>query len=263
MDYGKLGKDELKIFLIEYLHKNPKTQFGNIVQFGLEDKIGRRLSNNESQLLLELIHELITSNILMTAADRMNAGWPWLSVTIHGQSVLSDAGPPVYDYDGYLRELRERVINLDSVVEKYLSESLRAYQSNLYYASMVMLGCSSERAINLLMNAYVESIDNETNKKKLRGRINKRDISTAYNEFKRSFGATRNQVINQLAVRDYDAHVDGVFTFIRLLRNSIVHPETIPKITSPLVYSSLQQFSYYIATVFWLIGYYQENETKV
>jgi hypothetical protein len=263
MNNESLGKDELKVMLIEHLRENPQTQYESIVQSGIQGRIGRSLNSNESQLLLELIHELITSNILMTAMNRLNTGWPWLSVTTHGQEVLSDAGPPVYDYDGYLSELRERVSNLDSVVEKYLSESLRAYQSNLYYASMVMLGCSSERAINLLMKAYVESIDDDTNKEKLRGRINRRDISTAYEKFKQSFDATRNQISEESAVRDFDAHVDGVFTFIRLLRNSIVHPEALPNITSPMVYSNLQQFSYYIATVFWLIEYYETNTTVV
>ena len=187
MTNGNLSKDELKILLIEHLRESPQTQYENIVQSGIQRKIGRSLYNNESQLLLELVHELITSNILMPAMNRLNTGWPFLSLTTHGQEVLNDAGPPVYDYDGYLSELRERVNNLDSVVEKYLSEGLRAYQSNLYYASMVMLGCSSERAINLLMTAYVNSIEDDANGEKLRGRINRRDISTAYEKFKQSF----------------------------------------------------------------------------
>ena len=113
------------------------------------------------------------------------------------------------------------------------------------------------------MNSYIESIEDSTNREKLRSRMASRDISTAYDKFKQSFDTTRNQVTSQRVVRDFDAHVDGVFNFIRLLRNSIAHPAAVPNITSALVYSNLQQFSYYIETVFKLIAYYRENKTKV
>ena len=61
----------------------------------------------------------------------------------------------------------------------------------------------------------------------------------------------------------FDVHVDGVFTFIRLLRNSIVHPTGVPNITSAVVYSNLQQFSQYVETVFKLISYYGRNKIEV
>ena len=103
----------------------------------------------------------------------------------------------------------------------------------------------------------------DTNREKLRSRISSRDISFAYDKFKESFNSTKYQLSDAVFAKDFDAHVDGVFTFIRLLRNSIVHPAAIPNITSALVYSNLQQFSYYIETVFKLIEHYQSNKTKV
>jgi hypothetical protein len=72
---------------------------------------------------------------------------PWLSVTSHVEEVLARGGPPVYDYDGYMANLKARVPELAEVVERYLGESLRTYQGNSYLASMVLLGCVSERAM--------------------------------------------------------------------------------------------------------------------
>jgi len=122
-----LSREELKLRLIEYLKTDPRTQVANIMAFGLEEPIARRLSPQESQTVLELIHEFMVTNIVMTSADRQNTGWPWLSVTTHGREVLAKGGPPVYDYDGYMADLKARVPNLDDAVERYVGESLRTY----------------------------------------------------------------------------------------------------------------------------------------
>ena len=259
----QLTNDQLKTMIFEYLRNNPETQFENILQFGIQSKIGRPVSTPESQMVLELLHELEVSNILMPAMNRANAGWPWFSLTSHGKQMLSGGGPPVYDYDGFLADLKARVPKCDVVILRYVSESLRAFQYNMFFASMVMLGCASEKAIVLLIDAYVSSIDKPTNQAKLRSRIANRDISTAFDEFKKSFDTTKNQVPLSQVIKDFDAHVDAIFTFIRLLRNSIVHPTAMPHVTSALAYANLQQFTYYVDTIFKLITYYESNKITV
>ena len=258
-----MDRGELKILLLDHLRKSPHTQVENILQFGIEDKIKRGLTGVESQLVMEMIHELVVSNILMPAADRHNAGWPWFGVTSYGREVLARSGPPVYDYDGYMAEVRRAVPKLDSVVERYLSEALRAFQANLYVAAMVMLGCASERAIIMLIGSYVAAIDDPANQQKLQSRVTGRDISIAYGRFRESFNSTKSQ-ITAAQIRDFDAHVNGVFSFIRLLRNSVVHPEANPNITNALIYANLQQFVYYIGTIFGLVDYFEAgNRVKV
>jgi hypothetical protein len=258
-----LNKDQLKVFLIEHFKKEPETQIESIIQSGVEEKLKRKITDKESQMLLEMINEFIVSNIIMTALNRNNTGWPWMALTEHGREVINKSGPPVYDYNGYMDEMLKRINNFDNIIKMYLSESLRAYQYNLYYSSMVMLGCSSERAILLLIKSYIDAIDNDKNKQNLLERTNGRDISVAYNRFRESFNATCKQVNSPDIIRDFDDHIEGVFNFIRLLRNSIVHPESIPNITSALVYANLQQFSYYIETIFKLIDYYSQHKITV
>ena len=262
MGPNPVDRDTLKLLFIEHLRKEPKTQVGNVME-ALKEALKRPLTAPETMATLELIHEFTVANIIMPAMDRWNAGWPWIGLTSHGHEVLSKQGPPVYDYEGYLRELRSRVPSLDAVVELFLGESLRAYQFNLYHTSMVMLGCASERAIRLLMSAYAAAIDKEQSRKQLESKLSGRDISKAYEEFKKSFDSTRSQIQPGQFAKEYDTHVDAVFTFIRLLRNSIVHAQEMPNITAAVVYSNLQQFSYYLETIYGLISYYNSHPVRV
>jgi hypothetical protein len=266
-----LSREELKLMLIEHFKRFPQTQVANILgSNGVEQQIHRELSEQESQTALEIIHEFIVTNIVMTSANRYTTGWPWLSVTAHGKEVLAKSGPPVYDYDGYMADLKKRVPDLDTVVEQYIGESLRTYQGNSYLASMAMLGCASERAMRVLFDAYLGAIDKEAksdeeakNRNKLRSRLEGREISRAYEEFRKSFDTTRAQVHDSTIVNDFDIHVDGVFHFIRLLRNSILHPKGNPTITSAIIYANLQQFSQYVETIFRLVSFYKNNSVVV
>lgn len=260
---ARIERSELRNLLLDHLRANPRTQVGNILQFGIEEKIGRSLSESESQLAIEMLHELTVSNIIMPASDRHNTGWPWFAVTSHGRELLSQAGPPVYDYDGYMVELSKTVPNLDSLVVRYVGESLRAFQANLYLASMAMLGCASERAITLLIESYVGAIDGDANQAKLRQRISGRDVSSAYERFRESFVSVRRQINAPDLIRDLDDHIGGMFAFIRLLRNAIVHPSALPNITNALVYANLQYFAYYVSTIFGLILYFEHNKVTV
>ena len=253
------NSNEIKHALIEVFKQSPKTQVQSIMN-RVEQKINHALTKDDEHIILELIHEFSTSNIIMPAADRFNSGWPWFSVTKHGKKILSESGPPVYDYEGYLSVLKEKVKNIDQIVLRYVSESLRAFQLNLYYSSMVMLACCSERVILLLINSYIEAIDNEANKNKLKSRISKRDISSKYDEFKKSFNSVKNQIYDIEISNDFDLQVESIFNFVRLIRNSIVHPDSLPKVTSAIVYSNLQQFIYYVVTIYQLIEYFCNNK---
>jgi hypothetical protein len=256
-----MTRDELKSRILTFLQEKGSSQYGNLREFGLEEPLKRRLTHVEDQWVLEILHELLTSNILMPAVDRSNTGWPWFGLTAHGREVLHAAGPPVYDYDAYLKDLRART-SLDTIVEAFVAEALQAYQRNLYLSSVAMLGCASERAIWLLMNAYVAAISDSTNQEKLRSRIASRDISAAYKRFRESFDSTRGQLPPTLNA-DFDVHIDSVFQFARLLRNSVVHPATLPTIPHAVAYASLQQFSYYLPTINRIIEHLAANPVTV
>lgn len=263
MNQTNLNRDELTRLILEYLRHEPGTQFENLLQIGIERVIERQLSHLESQEVLEILHEMMNSNIIMPSRDRGNHGWPFFSLTSYGNDVINRIGPPVYDFQGYIRDINARVQNIDDILITYLSESLRSFHSNLYISSMVMLGCASERAIRLLVNSYINAIDGAKNKNNLQSRINNSDISKIYEEFRKSFNSTRVQITNQELVRDIEIQIDGIFNFIRIIRNTIVHPNAMPNITNAMVYANLQQFSYYIEKIYGLMSYYSTNQIHV
>lgn len=258
-----LSTHELRLRVFEALRHAPNTQWQNFVQYQLTDALGRSPSGDEKRMAREILHELMNAGMLMPGSNADDGGWPFFSLTSHGHALLSQTGPPVYDYDGYLAELRRVAPTLDDVVLTYLSESLQAYHRSLPLSSLVLLACASERLIRLLIDAYVESIADPNNQRALRQRLEARDISTAFDRFSDSFKSTRHQVSPAAVPNDFELHVEGVFTFIRLIRNNIIHATSRPTVTPAIVYANLQQFSYYAATITTLISWYQQNKTTV
>lgn len=257
----EMTREELRSRILDFLRAEGGSQYENLRQFGLERSLNRSLTHAEDRMILEILHELHTANILMPALDRNNTGWPWFGLTPHGREVLAGGGPPVYDYDGYLRDLRTRT-EIDPIIEVFVKEALQAYQRSLFLAAVAMLGCASERAIWLLMNAYIDAIGDDTNREKLRSRIASRDISLAYKKFRESFDSNRNQLPPNLNT-DFDVHVDAVFQFARLLRNSVMHPAKMPSVSHAVAYASLQQFSYYLPTINQIVKHVTTNPITV
>jgi hypothetical protein len=133
-------------------------------------------------------------------------------------------------------------------LESLSPKPFRRYQRNLYLASVAMLGCASERAIWLLINAFLDAVSDTKNRDRLRSSISGREISTAYKRFRASFDSVRGQLPSSLHA-EFDVHIDAVFQFTRLQRNAVLHPSTLPSVTHAVAYASLQQFSYYLPTV--------------
>jgi len=257
-----LDSHDFRLRIFEALRASPNSQWQNFLQCALPEALGRPPTNEEKEVAREVFHELMTANIIMAGSDATNSHWPFFSLTRYGRTVLASNGPPVHDYDGYLADLKTRVNDLDPTVEQYLSEALHAYHRTLPFASMVMLGCASERLVRLLMESYLGSLTPGAAQQRLSQKLNKRDISEAFKGFCESFFSTRGQVHEPHLGNDFELHVEGVFTFIRLLRNSITHPQGLPVITSAVVYSNLQQFSHYSATIGHLIAWYNSNPTR-
>jgi hypothetical protein len=258
-----LSRHDIRLRVFEALRHGPSTQWQNFVQYYFKDALGRAPNSQEMQTALEILHELMNAGILMPGNNPDNPGLGLFCLTMHGRDLLEKAGPPVYDYDGYLAELRKESPSLDETVVVFLSESLQAYHRTLYLSSLVMLACASERLIRLLIDAYVNSIADAKNREKLTNRLNGRDISEAFTRFHESFASTRNQISDTRLPNDFDLHVESVFTFIRVVRNSIVHSQNLPTVTSAIVYANLQQFSFYARTIVELITWFESNQTTV
>jgi hypothetical protein len=82
-----------------------------------------------------------------------------VSITSKGKAAASDA---LFNPDfppKYLERLRAKVPNLGDPVERYVRESLRAFEVEAFLASAVMLGVASEGATLELAESFAEWLD--------------------------------------------------------------------------------------------------------
>ena len=255
-----MTRDELRTYVFAALRSAPNTQWQNFLQYSMKDVVGGPF---DEEGVREIIHELMTSNIIMFGSDPLNSNWPFFRLTTYGNDVINKAGPAVYDQGAYMAELKAAVPDLDPVVALYLSEALHAFHRSLFATSMVMLGCASERLIRLLISSFVAAIADEANRKKVEASLNKRELSEMFAQFETRFRSTQSQVADTHLVHDFELHVGTVFTFIRIVRNSIVHAAELPKATPAIAYSNLQQFLYYTQTIYGLIHWYGSHPVKL
>jgi hypothetical protein len=90
-------------------------------------------------------------------------------ITVRGQEWASGVEPLPEDYDGYMKQFDASV---DAVIRQYVSEALNTYIRGTFFASAVMIGAASEKAIYMVAESLVPGLQDvakqETLKKRLR-----------------------------------------------------------------------------------------------
>ena len=146
--------------------------------------------------------------------------WQW-RLSADGRRVAQGGSYEPRDLDGYLERLRREIPSLDELVELYLIEALRSFNSRCYLATSVMLGVAAERAFLVMARAYAASsvagaaaLGRELGKP--RG-----NYFALWTEFRKRIEPVRADLPNGLA----DAlTLDAVADLIRLTRNEAGHP---------------------------------------
>jgi len=76
-------------------------------------------------------------------------------VTQRGQDWANNVDPLPEDYNGYMKQFGATT---DDVVREYISEALHTFIHGTYFASAVMIGAASEKAIYLLADSLVPAL---------------------------------------------------------------------------------------------------------
>lgn len=203
----------------------------------------------------EIVQEFINNGLLYPGSPGdFNSGYPWLTITDYGkEAFLQDNWLP-YDPDGYLKALKTRVPKIDDVTLAYIEESVSAFNRRHLLSATITLGVASENLMLLLIDAYVNWMNDPTRKAVLQKKIKDRFIYTQYKEFKAEFERDVKNIPKNLQA-DWETYLDGIFNFIRLNRNSAGHP-TGKQLNAKIVYANLQIFAEYAQYIFELIGYF-------
>lgn len=189
--------------------------------------------------------------------DGANMELPHFHLTDWGEQIVSSPAPSPYDPDGYLARLTEMIQELDPVILTYLDESLRTFRIGCLLSSTVTLGCASEKAFLLLVDAYANALPAHTRTgfhKKTAGRM----LKPVFDVFRKELEGRLQAKLPPDIREDLDTTLLGVFSLIRRLRNDAGHPtgHTIPRETC---YANLVVFPAYLKRVFALIAWLKQQ----
>jgi hypothetical protein len=149
--------------------------------------------------------------------------WRWLP-TEAGVRVIDSPDFEPQDPGGYLEKLAREVPDLDEFVVAYLGESLRAFDSECYLASAVMLGVASERAFLLVATALADWLPDDQGKQ-LAGLLAspRSNFIAKFNEFRKRLEPRRNELPPELS-ESLAVELDAVADLLRTSRNEAGHP---------------------------------------
>jgi len=114
----------------------------------------------------EVIEELKDKKILVAGFMSVSYDQYHLWITDYGIKCLNENMEFIYDPEGFIVRLKNKVPDIDSIAMLYFTECVTAFNNGLILSSTVCLGACSEKIILGLIDRYVNSTfgDNFKNK---------------------------------------------------------------------------------------------------
>jgi hypothetical protein len=268
---SKISYDQLRSLVIEYIGKvqdDPTLQLNNLrdgvgevaATRGLLEPGCSQLSQQDHRRSCDIIWDLIIDGIVRPGGgNNTDAKLPWFHVTDRGRELLAHGSLSPYDPDGYLSRLNNDVPYLDPIVRVYLVESLHTFRIGSLLSSTITLGCASERAILILIDAYADALpksDGDAFKKKTQGTM----IKTRFDAFEKS--AKHNERLKSAvppAFKDtLDNPIKSIFEMYRAQRNDAGHP-TGTQFVREEAHAHLVIFPHYIKRLYLLTDWLRNN----
>lgn len=145
-------------------------------------------------------------------------------LTPRGREWANGNEPLPEDIAGYMKLLHERVPNIDSVVDQYVAEAVRAFNEGLDFAAAVMLGAASEKALYLLADDLLGALKNQTSQQKLQKLMSDRKLNPLLVSVRDAL--VHNHSKPGIPLDGATTQLMALFDAIRTQRNDAVHPTT-------------------------------------
>lgn len=238
--------EQLRAFLLEHL-KNATNRRGELqfahclkaVEHIAEQRCPDEFSNGtgfrqeDGARLKHVIWDLILERVLVpsTANPRsLNDGWPFLSITDHGQKVIEEQRPVPYDPDGYLARLHQNTGGLHGTVTAYLSEALTTFRTGNTMASAVMLGAASEMLFVELCESIGDSLAAPNEQSAFRDKTGQRKkMVQRVQAVSGWLSQKRSQLPEEWKSTERHQLVQKIADLIRKRRNDTGHPQDPPE----------------------------------
>ncbi len=217
-----------------------------------------KMPKEDREKVREIVGNLVIEGILTWGVDELNPGPPFLKVTEYGKDCLAAGEILPHDPDGYLKYLNSEIPAIDETIIMYVTESLQTFLRGNLLASTVMLGGASEKAVLLLIEAFVDAISNPIERQKFEREIKRSGILRKFRKFREKLDSASGK-LPKLISDDLDIQLDGVFNLIRNCRNDVGHP-TGRKIDRRLAFANLQLLIPYCKRIYELIEWLNQNQ---
>jgi len=257
-------KKAIKEFLIEKL-KNIIAVPGNkilLLEYSLLEQAAASTGIEIAILqktFFEVIEELKDKKILVAGYMGIAYDQYHLWITDYGIKCLNENMEFIYDPEGFIEGLKNKVPDIDSVAMLYFIECVTAFRQNLILSSTVCIGACSEKIILNLIDNYVSSTYGDRFKNKIH---NKKTINEKFDEFYNSVINSKDSYKTELPeIEDYLDKVSVVFKNIKENRNDAGHP-TGKSFDIDELESFIRLFIKYAATIDILGKFYKKNKIK-
>jgi len=168
-----------------------------------------------------------------------------------------------FEIDKFPQTIQQRVPDCDPVIVRFIEEAILSVRANALLGAAFMLGAASEKAINMLVYTYAESITDAKNKERFLSRVNGRMISKKFEEFTASYKGCQNKPTDPVLAQDLEVIIGGMFQFCRVTRNEIGHPQIVPDLDRGIILVNFRHFVTYIERIYALAKHFKEKGVLV
>ena len=262
-EHATIGYREVLALVFEVLQDKPSGQYMNLAQDVLELAARKSLvpSNTQpgrpathrvpqqdqrriTELVREAMWECLIKRIIVFGSDNANPAWPFFRVTERGAKVLASESPQPYDPDGFLEHFRQRVSPVDPVIDGYVAEAVNAFNAGCTRSAAVMLGCASEKLLLVLVEAFGDAINDDTEREKYEKKLAKKwTVSHKYGVLREYLDRVNNLPHEHRETVKVD--LQSGFELFRRCRNSAGHPDVPGDVASDTVFLNLRVFTEY------------------
>ena len=159
-----------------------------------------------------------------------------------------------------ITRLSETIPSLDPTVVALINQSIVCLEAGSLAGCTILIGCASERAVWLLIDAYSQAISDKSNRDRFIQNTRSKYVAQAYDIFKQSVRSCKNHPEIASHFHDWQTQVDALFNFFRTCRNEVGHPIVPPSLDKGSLLANLGQFAKYIEIIGKLINYFKTHK---
>ena len=175
--------------------------------------------------ILETWWDLLVERVVTPGSNASNENLPFFRVTDFGQQYLKQREPHYYDSQGYLETLKAYCSDLDAVVAQYAIEGVQCFRRGLLFATAVMFGAASERAILSLLEAMAAAESDPRARKQMTDLIENPKMPTIFDTVQEKMVALiKGKALPYEVHQGGTEHLLSLLETVRVQRNDAVHP---------------------------------------